>query len=80
MSDDSVGRVGGNPWGLGDSTSPMFDGRVSGLVDPTGTRLRNLRRLGTKIPTAKQLDSLVQDGRIVLPRRYFRGTFLDLEV
>ncbi|MCX8500886.1 MAG: hypothetical protein ORO03_04245 [Alphaproteobacteria bacterium] len=85
MSDDSIKGFGKDPWGSNsvggrDSLSVPFNGRVSGLVDPSGVRLRNLRRLGNRIPSQAQLDSLVQNGMISLPPRYFRGHFLDLEV
>ena len=83
MSDDSISGYGKGPWDSvsgRDTVSFAFDGRVSGLVDPSGVRLRNLRRLGARIPTQSQLDSLIQNGKVTLPPRYFRGHFLDLEV
>ena len=31
-----------------------------------------------RIPSVAQLEALIQNGRLVLPLRYFRGYFLDL--
>jgi hypothetical protein len=33
---------------------------------------------GSRIPSDAQLASLIQDGMLVLPQRYFIGYFLDL--
>ena len=41
---------------------------------PAGTP----RRWRERIPTRAQLEALIQNGRLVLPMRYFRGYFLDL--
>ncbi|MDI9408996.1 MAG: hypothetical protein QM523_07110 [Candidatus Pacebacteria bacterium] len=85
MGDDRISTIANDGWSSSsvssrDTVSFPFDGRVSGLVDPSGVRLRNLRRLGNRIPTESQLDGLIQNGSVVLPPRYFRGHFLDLEV
>ncbi len=37
-------------------------------------------RLRDRIPTLQQLQSLIRDGRLMLPPRYFRGFFLDMLV
>ena len=36
------------------------------------------RRWHERIPTVAQLEALIENGRLVLPLRYFRGYFLDL--
>ena len=36
------------------------------------------RRWRERIPTVAQLEALIENGRLVLPLRYFRGYFLDL--
>ena len=43
-------------------------------LPPAGTP----RRWRERIPTRAQLEALIQNGRLVLPLRYFRGYFLDL--
>lgn len=36
------------------------------------------RRFRDRLPTRAQLEALLQNGRLVLPARYFRGYFLDV--
>ncbi len=48
------------------------DGRELSDVAPTGFRAR--------IPSPQQLLSLLKDGVLQLPARYFRGYFLDVMV
>jgi len=37
-----------------------------------------VRGFRARIPTLAQLQSLMRDGKLMLPLRYFRGFFLDL--
>ncbi len=43
-------------------------------IDPTAP----VRGFRARIPTLAQLESLLRDGKLMLPMRYFRGFFLDL--
>jgi hypothetical protein len=37
-----------------------------------------VRGFRARIPTLAQLEALLENGKLMLPRRYFRGFFLDL--
>jgi hypothetical protein len=51
--------------------------RTRGEIDRTDP-LVAVRGFRARIPTMAQLQSLLKDGKLMLPLRYFRGYFLDL--
>jgi hypothetical protein len=65
---------GGVP-GLGGLLPPPAQPIESERQVPSATGPRRWRE---RIPTRAQLEALIQNGRLVLPMRYFRGYFLDL--
>ncbi len=67
LSSDGMRIGGGRPAADRDSFASPGDG-----VTPLGFRAR--------IPSAAQLLSLLKDGVLQLPARYFRGYFLDVMV
>jgi hypothetical protein len=61
----------------------MFDSRVGTMRNPNEVERvepNGRRRLRDRIPTIAQLEALLRDGLLVLPARYFRGTYLDIMV
>lgn len=59
-----------------------FDSRIGGLrtrgeIDRTDVVVP-VRGFRVRIPTIAQLEALLQNGKLMLPMRYFRGFFLDL--
>ena len=59
-----------------------FDPRIGGLrtrgeIDRTDV-VAPVRGFRVRIPTMAQLEALLQNGKLMLPMRYFRGFFLDL--
>lgn len=70
---DPVRRPGNDPM--------QIDPRIGGLRTPSPADVEkpgSRKRLRDRIPTMAQLEALIQDGRLILPVRYFRGYFLDV--
>lgn len=59
---------------------PSYDGRIGGFADRVQPSPKTARRHRDRIPSLTQLESLIKDGVLVLPARYFRGFFLDMIV
>lgn len=65
----------------GDAPPGVVDPRIGGLRQPQEVDRvsgRGARRFRDKIPTLADLEALIQNGRLILPPRYFRGYYLDL--
>jgi hypothetical protein len=74
-NDSRIGRSGGLP-----VRPDVGRGRPSAPVGPAEPLAGGPAPRGQRIPTLRQLASLVVEGVLTLPRGYRRGTYLDLLV